>query len=789
MVRKLDLHDFDGDGVQEIVIQKRIGAPDQYREHLEIMKVGKDDTPYSAFTHEVGIKTPDGAIENKVKIEGSTIEISQGTSEGFEPDTYDQPLPGGGVESALFPWDTVGSRVYKWQGSTFQKSDEKAWEPKVAKGKGASKPKSKSKARGDEPPTPPAPRPPTADELLDRVYALYRKDRGVGASKPRFDFVTDVAGDSGPERVLVHDRDVVVFGKGFREGTSYAFITAGVAESKDILDATARDLTGDGKAEIILRGVLHAKASKALGGDTVDRYALLVYSIQGDKLVRIFGAETGRSLGKDQVLGAVAFEPDKRGYAIELRPARAVGWSEKTYPFPPDTTTAGASSRSFCPGATLPRDATVTTAPPSRWNREAVPARVFSSGRHATPRPAEVNSAGPHPRPLRGGLTRSPVRRSSLGKPEQLESVVRWAMALRWVALSGLGALALVACGSSSDGDGSGGASSASAGSAGTPSGGSTSAGGSGGSGGSSSGGSAGTGGSGGVTPGVGCMDRTTNHVAGTRIRPRNAVTSEGDRSWQGWHDSERDEDCSFETAADGKLRCLPYNPEARLYFVDTACSDPVVTFIDDYCADTDPDYLLHLEGEQCAENRGRRVYELGATYDIASGLYSLDNSGNCAASYESVQRHLLPQGRRSARHVVAEGQAKSWPSPGKIVTDGLVGADGLLQVRGWHDSEHGDVRCFFDRAEDGTERCLPSGGLSETQYFGAGCEQRLVSDYSTCPGDVPARLHVRVQLHGVRGGHLRLSSRRRIHGHSLDERQRLHRGHRATRGLLLLAR
>ncbi len=341
MVKKLELHDFDGDGVQEIVIQKRIGAPDQYREHLEIMKVGKDDTPYSAFTHEVGIKTPDGEIANKVKIEGATIEISQGSSEGFEPDTYDLPLPGGGVESALFPWDSVGARVYKWQGSSFQKSDEKAWEPKVAKGKGVAKSKSTGKARGDEPPTPPAPRPPTADELLDRVYALYRKDRGVGASKPRFDFVTDVAGDSGPERVLVHERDVVVFGKGFREGTSYAFITAGVADPKDILDATARDLTGDGKAEIILRGVLHAKASKELGGDTVDRYALLVYSIQGDKLVRIFGAETGRALGKDQVLGAVAFEPDKRGYAIELRPARAVGWSEKTYPFPPDTTTAG----------------------------------------------------------------------------------------------------------------------------------------------------------------------------------------------------------------------------------------------------------------------------------------------------------------------------------------------------------------------------------------------------------------------------------------------------------------
>jgi hypothetical protein len=122
---------------------------------------------------------------------------------------------------------------------------------------------------------------------------------------------------------------------------SYAFIAVGVAEPKDILDATARDLTGDGKAEIIVRAVLHAKASKALGGDTVDRHALMVYGVQGDGLVRIFGAETGRSVGKDQILGAVAFTPARRGFDIELRPLRALGWTEQSYPFPPDTTTAG----------------------------------------------------------------------------------------------------------------------------------------------------------------------------------------------------------------------------------------------------------------------------------------------------------------------------------------------------------------------------------------------------------------------------------------------------------------
>lgn len=339
MVTTMKLADFDGDGHQELVLRKRYGAADKYREMLEVTKIGRDDSPFVAFSHEVGIKTPDGSISNKVKIEDSGIEIAQGESEGFEPDSYNEPLPGGNVASALLPWESVASRTFKWQGSGFVKADEETQSPKT---KGATKKAAaaRRKPSAEGPAQPAPPRAPSADELLDRVYALYRKDRGVSGGRPRFDFVSDVAGDSGPERVLIHDKDIVVFGKGFRSGSSYSFITVGVSEPKDILDVTARDLTGDGKAEIIVRAVMRAKASKALGGDIIDRHALLVYGIKDDRVVRVFAAETGRSLGKNQVLGAVAFERAGKAMRIELRPARAIGWTESSYPFPQDTTTA-----------------------------------------------------------------------------------------------------------------------------------------------------------------------------------------------------------------------------------------------------------------------------------------------------------------------------------------------------------------------------------------------------------------------------------------------------------------
>ncbi len=337
-VVRLELVDFDGDARDEIVVQKRVGTSEKYREVLTVLKVGPGDQPFLAFAHETGIKTPVGSIRNKLKLSKAGIEIAQGESKGFEAGSFAELQPGD-MGATLLPWESVGSRTFVWKGKGFEPASQTGFTPKAGAQAAGGKPRHAA-GRNDEPIAPPAPRPPSQDELLERVYALYKKDRGV-AGKPSFDFVTDVAGDRGAERVLIHGKDMVVFGKGFREGLSYAFIAVGVAEPKDILDVTARDITGDGKAEIIVRAVLHAKASKALGGDVITRHALMIYGVQGDGLVRIFAAETGRSLGKDQILGAVAFVPTKRGFDMELKPARAVGWTEQTYPFPPDATAAG----------------------------------------------------------------------------------------------------------------------------------------------------------------------------------------------------------------------------------------------------------------------------------------------------------------------------------------------------------------------------------------------------------------------------------------------------------------
>lgn len=303
-------------------------------------------------------------------------------------------------------------------------------------------------------------------------------------------------------------------------------------------------------------------------------------------------------------------------------------------------------------------------------------------------------------------------------------------MASHWVAVTGLGVILLVACGSSpeqsepdSGARATGGAGNA-AGAGAAQAGGASAA--SGGAGGAASGSKVGgSGGGAGTRPGVDCRSRTSNHVAGTRLRARNWVTADGARSWDGWHDSELGEDCTFENTADGKHRCVP-GALSSLYFADASCTEPLAA-IDEACAGNGSSWVKVVETErgECSTRATTRVYPLGEPYEPDNGRYRLTN-GRSVKEEGTEQRSLYRLGAEAPLSTFVEAEEVRWEGPGNVSTVGLAATDGTIEVTGWEEKRHDGEPCWFALAEDGVLRCIPSLTKHYGFYEDASCQKQL---------------------------------------------------------------
>lgn len=329
----LETRDLDGDGRHDLVFRKRFtkSGSKTSRDVMQAQSFGTADTPELVFQHEIGISNAKGSVVNEVgfSTEANTtvITVRPGSAKGLDETNYDEPREAS-FDGVLLPWGTIESQTYKWKGKGFTKASEKT-RPKPAGAEPTPKP----------PPTEkPAPQPAAPDTT--KVYALYKKDRGISGAA-RFDISGDVEGDAQVERVVVHDAKVpelAVFGPGHKKGSGYSFTTLPFASGSDIKQVTLRDATGDKKSEVVVRGVLKAKGPK---NEEVEREIELVYRVSADGVRRIFGAEVGRAIGKNKIIGSISYESQKAGSSIVLAAGKAVGFTKESYPFNQDTSAVG----------------------------------------------------------------------------------------------------------------------------------------------------------------------------------------------------------------------------------------------------------------------------------------------------------------------------------------------------------------------------------------------------------------------------------------------------------------
>lgn len=326
----LEARDVTGNGREDLIVRRRFKAPSSVREWIEVWSLLGGDEPVTAFGHEIAVVSLDGKrkITNSVRVGAKEVEVSTERAVGWDAGSYQEPLTSE-VEPILFPWGTVKSRTFKFEGAKFAKASEETQAGTPASAATA-------KAGPHDARDLPTPTVKAGGDTSGKVLDAYRRDRGVSASeKPRFDLQVQLDGDPRPERVVLLDRDIVVFGPGYKGGATYSYLTLSqFAKGADVRELSARDVNGDGTAEIVVRGV--RRVAPPGGGPDVEVEALFVYQVKDGRLSRAFGIETAREQAGKRVQGMVQFvpSPSGRGFDLLVTPGAAKGWNAKSYPWP-----------------------------------------------------------------------------------------------------------------------------------------------------------------------------------------------------------------------------------------------------------------------------------------------------------------------------------------------------------------------------------------------------------------------------------------------------------------------
>jgi hypothetical protein len=329
-VLKLEARELTGRGKQDLVIRRQF-AGEAPREWLDVWSFMSDE-PTVVFSHEISVARGSNHVTNAVRLAQKEIEVAYDPAIGWDATSYKEPRASD-TEPVLLPWGQVKAQTFRFDGSKFAKAREVTQAGVAPATQTITTPTATvTTTTRVEPPTPVQH---AGGDLSAQLLAKYRADRG-NADRPRVDVQVHVDGDARPERVMLIGRDVVVFGPGFKGGNAYAYITLSqFADASDIEEMTARDLTGDGAADLIVRGTRHVSAQNA---GTIDMHVMFVYQLKNEVITRVFGIETARAQGTKRIQGLVQMIPGAghRGFDIDVRPGRAQGWTDKTYPFTQD---------------------------------------------------------------------------------------------------------------------------------------------------------------------------------------------------------------------------------------------------------------------------------------------------------------------------------------------------------------------------------------------------------------------------------------------------------------------
>lgn len=146
-------------------------------------------------------------------------------------------------------------------------------------------------------------------------------------------------------------------------------------------------------------------------------------------------------------------------------------------------------------------------------------------------------------------------------------------------------------------------------------------------------------------------------YTAGPRIKPRITTTSFGDgakiRTFSGWFDSARNEDCMAGVAGDGKSRCLPLSNAAFVldgFYTDATCTKPLFVHganSSGGCFATPSPRYAVVTGQNSACANTHRVFPIvsSAPASTAMPFHRKDSKGACYPWKGEMQGRVLQVG------------------------------------------------------------------------------------------------------------------------------------------------
>jgi hypothetical protein len=336
-VAGLEVRDVTGDGKADLLVTTKVYAGSSKREALSVWSfVG--EKPTRVFAHETAIEGANGEwLRDQIAFGAGkkpSIAITYAAPKGFSVDRYREPTASD-VDPILLPWGAVKERDFVWSGGMFVRDREVAQKAEVARNPAA--PPSSISIATTGPAASAAPTGAKSPAVIapdaNAAIARFVKDRAI-VGTPRWESSVELGGTGG--KAALYGRDLVVA----PGGGAFAFVTMSrYAKDADVLEVVAKDVTGDGRDDFLVRGLVRASVEGPGGSREVVREILTIYvttgtaSAGGGFSLRPLGAfELSRAVGDAKVESSYRVLAGKPP-TLEISRGSAKGWTEKTWPF------------------------------------------------------------------------------------------------------------------------------------------------------------------------------------------------------------------------------------------------------------------------------------------------------------------------------------------------------------------------------------------------------------------------------------------------------------------------